>query len=330
MYTSTMDLQSNNMVQQNICINCGGNTLIVDNNTGEKVCSECGCVVQDITLNRGPEWRAFTPKEKSERLRASPSISIISEVGLNTGFQTNSDSTGKKLDYQTRRKMYRLRKQDTRSKLDVRARNLSMAMNIMSRLADELHLPASIKRRSARIYQKSLERNLIRGRTIAGFAAASIYAACREAKVPRSLKEISRVSYEDLKDISRVYRLLIRELDLKMPVDHPMKFVPRIAEELDIGRETDRLSIELLRRAKKEKMLAGKDPRGMAAAALYLACKINDVKATQKDIAYAAGTTEVTLRNRLRDLEQIANLDELARARDPVLGGEIVCQPMDL
>jgi len=330
MHITNMELHTKYMVQQNICYNCGETSLLLDKNTGEKVCTECGFVVQDITLNRGPEWRAFTPKEKSERLRASPSISIISEVGLNTDFQTNSDSTGKKLDYQTRRKMYRLRKQDTRSKLDGRARNLSTAMNIMSRLTDELHLPANVKRRAVRIYRLSLERELIRGRTIAGFVAASVYASCREAKVPRSLNEISRVSYEDLKDISRVYRLLLRELDLQMPVDHPMKFVPRIAEKLEIDRETDRLSIEILREAKEEKMLVGKDPRGMAAAALYLACKINDEKATQKDIAYFAGTTEVTLRNRLRDLEQINNLDELAEARDEALGDEIVCQPMDL
>jgi len=315
MLTSNMDLRINNMVQPNFCHNCGETTIIVDNNTGEKVCSECGCVVPDITLNRGPEWRTFNFKEKSDRTRASPTQSLINEIGLNTGFQTYSDSSGKRLDSKTRSKMVRLRRHDTRSKLVGRARNLSEAMNILNRLVDELHLPASVKRRAARIYQIVLGRDLIRGRTIAGFVAASVYAACREAKVPRSLNEISRVSSEDLKDVSRVYRLLIRKLDLQMPLDHPMKFVPRIAEELEIGRETDRLSIELLRKAREEKMLVGKDPRGMAAAALYLACKINDVKATQKDIAYAAGTTEVTLRNRLRDLKKITTLDQLDEAR---------------
>ncbi len=309
MHASMMDLQSNHMVPQKICNNCEGTKLVLDNKTGETICSECGCVVQDITLNRGPEWRAFNFKEKFDRQRASPVQHIINKIGFNTGFQIYSDSSGRRLDSETRSKMFRLRRRDTRSKLVGYERNLSEAMNVLSRLADELYLPSRIKRRAARIYQMALARDLIRGRTIAGFVAASVYAACREAKVPRSLKEISRVSLKDLRTISRAYRLLIRKLDIKMPVDHPMKFVPRISEGLGIGRETDRLSIEILRKAKKERMLVGKDPRGMAAAALYLACKINDVKATQKDIAYAAGTTEVTLRNRLRDLERVACVD---------------------
>lgn len=317
MLTSNMDLHENDMIQPDFCYNCGETTLILDECTGETVCGECGCVVQDITLNRGPEWRAFKLKEKFDRQRASPIQSIFNEIGFNTSFQTNSDSSGRKLDSKTRSKMFRLKRHDTRSKLVGRARNLSEAMNILSCLADELHLPSNVRRRATRIYYSALRRDLIRGRTIAGFVAASVYAACREAKVPRSLKEISLVSSEDLKDISRVYRLLIRNFDLKMPVDHPMKFVPRIAEELDIGRETDRLCIELLCKAKQEKMLVGKDPRGMAAAALYLACKITDEQATQKDIAHAAGTTEVTLRNRLKDLEKMENLDQLfARASE--------------
>jgi len=314
MRTSNIDLHKNNLVHQNLCHNCGGNTLILDNNTGEKVCSECGYVVQDITLNREPEWRAFNLKEKSDRTRASPTRSIINKIGFHTDFRMNSDYSGRRLDSKTRSKMLRLRRHDTRSKLEGHARNLSEAMNILNRLADELNIPANIMRRAAGIYQLSLRKDLIRGRTIAGFVAASLYAACREEKVPRSLREISLASSEDMKDISRVYRLLIRKLDLKMPVDHPMKFVPRIAEELEIDRETDRLSIELLRKAKEERVLMGKDPRGMAAAALYLACKINDVKTTQKDITYAAGTTEVTLRNRLRDLKKISYLDQINEA----------------
>jgi transcription initiation factor TFIIB len=263
-------------------------------------------------LNRGPDWRAYTPQERSKRQRATPSLSKITKIGMNTSFQTHSDYSGKKLDFNTRTKMYRLKKQDTRSKYFGKARNLSIAMSKINRLVEELHLPSSITKRAVSIYRTVLERDLVKGRTIAGFVAASIYAACREAKIPRSLNEISSVSYEDHKDISRVYRLILRELDLQMPLDHPMKFVPRIAEKLEVGRDTDQLSIELLRKAKKEKMLAGKDPRGMAAAALYLACKLNDEKRNQKDIAYHAGITEVTLRNRLKDLEKIPHLNEIS------------------
>ena len=311
MQKSNYDLQLLEVQEYNCCPYCGGNELILDSKTGENICSDCGCVVTSTTLDRGPEWRAFNLKEKSERPRASSTKSPLNEIGMDTNFQISSDSSGRPLNSKMKRKMTRLKNYDTRSKLDGRQRNLSKALTILNRLVDELNLPKRLSDRAARIYRNCLDLDLIRGRTIAGFVAASVYAACREAKVPRSLSEISEISIEDNKDVSRIYRLLVRKLDLHLPIDGPMKFIPRIASELNIDRSTDRLSAEILRKARDEKMLVGKNPRGMVAAALYLACKMNDNKTTQKEIAYAAGTTEVTLRNRLRDLEQIEDIDRI-------------------
>jgi len=113
--------------------------------------------------------------------------------------------------------------------------------------------------------------------------------------------------------VSRTYRFLLRELELKMPVDHPMKFVPVIASKLDVSRETDRLTVEILREAQEKKMLIGKDPRGIAAAALYMACKANEEGCTQKEIAEAAGSTDVTMRNRIRDLENVVEKTDLLK-----------------
>jgi transcription initiation factor TFIIB len=202
--------------------------------------------------------------------------------------------------------MWRLKKWDTRTKLDLTsARNLSDALTDLDRLAETLHLPDGIKEQAATTYRKALDKGLIRGRTIADFVAASLYAACRDSKIPRSLKEIANVSTQDMKSISRTYRLILKELDLRMPIDYPMKFVPRIASQVGVKHETERLTVEILRKAREEKALTGKDPRGMAAAALYMAIKVVSDKGTQREIAEAAGTSEVTLRNRLRDLEKL-------------------------
>jgi transcription initiation factor TFIIB len=295
------------------CPQCGNPQLICDPNSGEKVCSKCGLVISDVVVDRGPEWRAHTIKEKAMKSRMGPPISYIYyDKGFYTSFRTNKDTQGRRLDPETRRKMRRLKRYDTRSKLDESGmRNLSWAMNEMSMLADTLHLPNSIREKAAVIYRRSLEKDLIKGRTIAGFVAASVYAACRQARIPRSLQEVSEASTRDHKDVSRTYRFLLRELDLKMPVDYPMKFVPRIASKVDVSRETDRLTMEILQEARVKKALTGKDPRGIAAAALYLACKANDERCTQKNIAKAAGTTEVTLRNRLRDLENVVEQTDL-------------------
>ena len=299
-----------------VCPQCGSQRLVYDDVRGEKVCSQCGLVVTDIDIDRGPEWRAFTLEERAKKQRTGPPTSYLHyDKGLYTGFWTQRDAYGKKLDSETGWKMRRLRRYDIRSKLnESRMRHLSRAMVEMNILADDLHIPQNVRERAAIIYRTALKKDLVKGRSIAGFVAASLYAACRELEIPRALSEIVEASIEDYKDVARIYRLIVKELDLKLPVDYPMKFVPKIASKLNISRETDQLTIEILREARDKKGLLGKAPRGIAAAALYLACKINDEATTQKDIAAAAGISEVTLRNRLKGLEKIIDVaDKLQR-----------------
>jgi transcription initiation factor TFIIB len=264
-------------------------------------------------VDRRAEWRAFTLKEKEMKKRTGSPISYtIYDKGLHTSFRTNKDYQGRWLKSDNRRKMRRLKRWDTRSKLHgSKTRNLSRAFPELARMADNLHLPDEVKERAAIIYRRALEENLIHGRSIAEFVAASVYASCRLLKIPRSLKGVADASTEDKKDVSRTYRYLLRELGLKMPVDYPMKFVPSITSEVDVSRETDRLTVRILQYAREKKALAGKDPRGIAAAALYMACKVTDERRSQKEIARAAGTTEVTLRNRLKDLKTVVHPHEL-------------------
>lgn len=303
-----------NYPEASVCPRCKSQSLVYDESRGEEVCHRCGLVVSDVVVDRGPEWRAFTPEERIRKRRTgAPTSYTYYDKGLSTSFRTKKDIHGKRLKSETRRKMRRLKRQDIRSKLESKRRNLSRAMNELNRLADTLHLPDSVRERAAMIYRRALEKDLIIGRTIAGFVAASVYAACRQAKIPRSLQEVSKTSTRNHKAVSRTYRFLLRELDLKMPVDYPMKFVPRIASKVDVSRKTDRLTVEILREAREKKALMGKDPRGIAAAALYMACKANDEGCTQKEIAGAAGSTEVTLRNRLKDLEKVVQPQELMR-----------------
>jgi transcription initiation factor TFIIB len=229
----------------------------------------------------------------------------IYDMGLSTSFSGNRDARGNRLDNDTRTRMNKLKKYDTRSKLDdTWGRNLSIAMAELDRLSANLHIPRTIKEHAALIYRRALKADLIRGRSIDAFVAASLYAACRKHRVPRPLKEISKASTREHSEVSRSYRLLHRELKLKMPIDDPMKFISGIASKLEVRQDTQHKAIDILREAKKKQGLSGKDPRGIAAAALYMACLENDDKRIQKDVAAAAGTTEVTLRNRLRGLEE--------------------------
>jgi len=281
--------------------------MIIDYDSGEEVCGACGLVVQSSIVDTGPEWRSFTVAENQSRSRAGDALSLtLYDKGLSTVFRPDKDHNGNPLDNETRIQMTRLRRFDNRAKLDTtQQRNLNLAMGELDRISGQLHLPGNVKERAALIYRRTLKKGLLRGRSIDAFVAASVYAACRQLQVPRPLKDLSKASTRNHVEVARTYRLILKELSLRMPVDDPIKFVPSIASKLKLGTCTERCAVDILVAAHKRQGLTGKDPRGMAAAALYKACIVNQEKRIQKDIAIAAGTTEVTLRNRLKGIESL-------------------------
>jgi transcription initiation factor TFIIB len=232
----------------------------------------------------------------------------IYDKGLSTVIKGDKDASGKRLDYETQRRMRRLQRQDNRSKVnETHARNLSIAMAELDRMASELHLPQTVKENAALLYRRSLKQDLIRGRSIDAFVAASVYASCRMLGIPRPLKEVTKISKRLHSEVAMTYRLIHKELKLRPPVDGPFKFIPSIAAKLEVNQPTEQLAIRILRKADELKALTGKDPRGLAAAALYMACQETKEKRVQRVIAKAAGTTEVTLRNRYRGLKEALN-----------------------
>lgn len=304
----------------NRCTRCGSEELILDPELGEEICGSCGLVLSESLVDYGPEWRAFTSAEKDSRPRTGPAESYsLYDRGRTTRFGLDRDAHGRRLDLGTREMMSKLKRYDNRSKMDESwSRNLSIAMAELDRLSAHLHIPQGVREQAALIYRKCLEHDLVRGRSIDAFVAASLYAACRLNQVPRPLKKIVQSSTRERSEVARSYRLLLRELNLRMPIDDPIKFVPSIASRLKLRHETENQAIEILRRAKNLQALSGKDPRGLAAAALYMACVETDDKRVQKDIAAAAGTTEVTLRNRLRGLEITLHGDTHLSAEEQV------------
>ena len=288
------------------CPHCGGSKIVSDRQTGERVCGTCGLVVTDTIMDTGPEYRVFNLQEGNDRRRTGTGYSMsIYDKGLSTVIKGDKDASGKRLDYETQRRMRRLQRQDNRSKVnETHSRNLSIAMAELDRMVSELHLPRNVKENAAMIYRKALSKDLIRGRSIDAFVAASVYAACRLLKVPRPLKEVTKISKRIHSEVAMTYRLIHKELNLKPPVDGPFKFIPSIAAKLEIQQPTEQLAINILKKADEIKALTGKDPRGLAAAALYMACQETKEKRVQRIIAKAAGTTEVTLRNRYRGLKQ--------------------------
>jgi transcription initiation factor TFIIB len=293
------------------CSECGSDHLVEDYDQGEVICQACGLVLSEHAMDRGPEWRAFTKEERDQRGRVGIPISYsIYDKGLSTVIdRVNRDAYGRQLPLSTRLQMLKLRKWQIRTRVYSSAdRNLAQAMGELDRLTDRLHIPASIKERAAIVYRKALDSGLVRGRSIAAIAAASLYAACRSSETPRTLKEVSAASRIRKKDVARCYRLLLRELEMKMPVEDPIRCISKIANKVGMATQTERRAIKILEQAKILGIVAGKDPMGLAAAALYVACVLEGEKKTQKEIAEVANVTEVTVRNRYKGLKDALHL----------------------
>jgi transcription initiation factor TFIIB len=294
------------------CPECGSANLIHDYDTGETVCGDCGLVLYGRMMDKGPEWRAFTQEEKASRSRVGmPTSYSVHDKGLSTAIsQVDRDAFGRKLPLSTRLLMWRLRKWQIRSRAHSSVdRNLAQAMAELDRLSDRVYIPRPIKEKAAVIYRKALDKSLVRGRSIASITAAAVYAACRGSGAPRALHEIAEASLVDKKDVARCYRLLLRELDMHMPIADSLTYVSKIAERTGISGKAQGIAIRILREARDKRAAAGKDPMGLAAAALYIACLQNNEKKTQKDIADAAGVTEVTVRNRYKTLKRQLKLE---------------------
>jgi transcription initiation factor TFIIB len=288
------------------CPECAGKNLIHDRDTGETICGDCGLVLYEQMLDKGPEWRAFTQEEKASRSRVGmPTSYSIHDKGLSTTIsQVDRDAFGRKLPQSTRLQMWRLRKWQIRSRVHSSMdRNLSQAMSELERLSGKVSISPSLKEKAALIYRKALEKGLVRGRSINAITSAALYAACRETGTPRTLRDIADASLVDRKDVARCYRLLLQELHFAMPVADSLTYVSKIAEKNRISGRTQGAAIAILADAKRKRFAAGKDPMGLAAAALYIACLQANEKTTQKDIAEAAGVTEVTVRNRYKSLK---------------------------
>jgi transcription initiation factor TFIIB len=293
------------------CPECGSGNMIHDDDSGEIICGNCGLVVRESMINDGPEWRAFTPGEKESRSRVGVPLSFaVHDKGLTTVIgRIGKDAYGRNIPLNTKLQMLRLRKWQIRSRVHSSTdRNLAQAMAELDRLCDKLHIPANIKERAAVIYRKALDTGLVRGRSISAIAAAALYAACRITQTPRTLREIARQSPIDKKDIARCYRLMLKDLNIQMPKPDAQLRVPKIAAKIGVGEKTQQTAVDILRRAEKVRTTAGKDPMGLAAAALYIACVMNNEKRTQKIIADAAGVTEVTIRNRYKGLKDALGL----------------------
>ncbi|WP_224447564.1 transcription initiation factor IIB [Haloprofundus salilacus] len=286
------------------CPECGGH-VVTDTEHGETLCEECGLVVSEDSVDRGPEWRAFDAREKDQKSRVgAPTTNTMHDKGLSTNIDwRNKDAYGNSLGSRQRQKMQRLRKWNERFRTrDSKERNLKQALGEIDRMASALGLPKNVRETASVIYRRALNEDLLPGRSIEGVATACVYAAARMAGVPRSLDEIADVSRIEKSEVARTYRYVVRELKLEVKPADPEQYVPRFASSLGLSEEAEHRARQLLKNAKEKGVHSGKSPVGLAAAAVYAAALLTNEKTTQSAVSDVADISEVTIRNRYHEL----------------------------
>jgi transcription initiation factor TFIIB len=280
--------------------------IITDTNTGETICSRCGMVVLDRIQNVSqPEWRAFSNEESEARSHNGIPLSLaIHDMGLATLIgKTDRDATGRKIDTMMHTTMQRLRTWDLRSHVRPSDRSLVHALNELRILEDKLVLPNVVIEKAAYIYRKAHERKLSRGRHVSALVAASVHIACREMGTTRTLKDIAAASNIKRKQLAKAYTLLYIELDIKVPLADQTKCIAKVANKANLSEKTKRQGIRMMDQINETQLSAGKNPMGFAATILYFSCLKTGENKSQFEMAEAAGVTEVTIRNRVRDIK---------------------------
>jgi transcription initiation factor TFIIB len=264
----------------------------------ETVCGECGLVVSADRLDRGPEWRSFADDDTDPKRTGAPLTRSRHDRGLSTEIGRSTRAKGRK-----RRQWARMRRQHSRAQIPTkRDRNQVYGFTEIRGLVSRLSLPERVRDQACSLFRSAQAEDLLRGRSIEGFAAAGVYAACRVQSIARTREEVADEAKASVDELRAAYDALNRELGLPTgPVD-PAEFVPRFASELDVENAVERRARELADRAVEEGIATGRDPSGVAAACLYTAARATGADLTQAAAAEVAGVTPVTVRNSFVDL----------------------------
>lgn len=311
---STHNKNTNTHKQKQECGECGGN-LKHNEADGEHVCEDCGLVVEQKTIDRGPEWRSFNDDQDKKSRVGAPVTKTMHDKGLSTkiGWQ-DKDSYGNSLSSKKREQVQRLRKWNKRFETkNSKERNLKHALGEIKRMSSALGLSEQVEETASVLYRRCLNEDLLRGRSVEGVATACLYAASRQCNTPRSLDEIYPVSrigdasgktHQSTSGIDRTYRYIMRELGLKIKPTDPRDFLNRILNDLGVDNKqaVRKKAEDIISDAEQENVHSGKSPVSLAAASIYGATLLLNQKVTQRRISEEANVTTVTIRNRYQEM----------------------------
>ena len=292
------------------CPDCNSTKLTFDSSRGEISCGNCGLVVEDSYIDQTAEWRAYSKDQHVKRARTGTPKNLLSYDHYGTLIDySNKDIYGNSLSPEKASQMFRLRTLQRRAVLQYGTeRNLLRALNEIKRISSQLNLTVKVRETAAMIYRKILKTGLVRGRSTEALVSAALYLSCRLHKHPASLDDVADKTRLTKKKLAKNFRLLLKHLDLKMPLASPESSIAKFASILNFSPKVLSDAQNILALAKAAKITVGKNPNSLAAAALYISALQNKIKCPQNEIAKTCQITEVTLRNRYKEFIRVLKL----------------------
>ena len=301
------------------CPECGSEYFYTDPEMGELVCAKCGLVIEQDMVDSSQEWRAFDAGQKERRARTGAPLTFKRhDKGLSTEIGKGATELFK-VPAKKRSQFFRIRKWQKRL-MSSKDRNLSFALGELERLVSYLGLPKTLHEEVAQLYEKVLDKGLVRGRSIESIIASLVYAMCREYGTPRTLSEIAQATGIEKRELGRTYRYIARKMNIKILPADAEAYIPRFASMLGLSDRVHMHAIQILRKAKKKDVISGKGPTGCAAAAIYIASVLEGERKTQREVADTVGVTEVTIRNRYKEIVEALGIEEEVERKAKELG----------
>ncbi len=297
------------------CPECNSESVSFDSKRAETVCNKCGIVIDERQIDTTQEWRAFDYEQRKKRDRTGSFLTYTRhDKGLSTSIGDQGYSDLYKLSPSKRASFYRLKRWHKQVSTATE-RNLRFALSELDRISSTLSLPKNIRETTALIYRKAVTKGLVRGRSMESVVAAALYAACRKHNVPRTLDEIAEASNVKKREIGRTYRFITRELKIKLLPTSPIDYISRFSSSLKLSPLVQEEAIKILKLAQEHDLVSGRGPTGVAAAAIYVSSTLSNEKRTQREVAEVAGVTEVTIRNRYKELiDELGIADKMSEA----------------
>ena len=306
-------VQKHDAIRYRKCPECSAlDNIVSDPRSGQWICANCGIVVDSMMFDSGPEWRAYDYQEEQDRSRSGAPLSLLQpDFGIKTQIsKSRKDGKGRKLS-STKRLVYnRLTNVDNHAH-ESEIRNLRIALRELKRLRSQMELPDRTAQMASSYYRQCLKMNLIRGRSIDGMIAASLYLACRKTEIPLTLKDVATNANVSSKELGRCVRTIIQHLRTKPDSGRHEALIHRLGEELKLSMPTRLTAVKIVLQTREYGITVGKNPMSIAAACLYIAGVKTGERRTQQQIARAAKTTPVTIRNRFKEIVRILGMDDI-------------------